>query len=149
MMGLPRPLRRRAGPGLSADQLREQRLDEVRRLAEGFLMDLGLLLAGHPAPLEEHMSPVAAARLRGAVQPFLASGDVMRPNFGDYAELRVEGDLLAPGAPPPAHVDFDDRSIRETAGGDLLPSSRRRLRLTLEIEPGLRRIAGFSLRPGG
>jgi len=134
----------------TSDELREQRLSQVKQLAERFVYDLGLLMAGHPAALEEYLVDAAAGRLRASLEPFLAAGDVMRPNFGEYGELRIEGDLLAMGRVVTAEVEFNDQSVREKRDGELLATRRRRIRLTLSIEPDLRRIADFRLhRPVG
>ena len=47
--------RRGPTPGVNpnADEQREQRLDEIKRIAERFTYDLGLLIAGHPVPNAE------------------------------------------------------------------------------------------------
>jgi len=142
--------RRPAPPGPSADELREQRLSHVKQLAERFVYDLGLLLAGNAASLEEYVAGSAARRLRACLEPFLAAGDVMRPNFGEYGELRIEGDLLATDRPLTADVEFTDQSVRERHDGDLVPTGSRRVRLTLQIDPDLQRITEFRLhRPAG
>ncbi|MFN2568000.1 MAG: hypothetical protein ABR564_00135 [Candidatus Dormibacteria bacterium] len=132
--------------GPTADELRDRRLQSIKELAERFVFDLGLLMAGHPATLEEYVSAAAASRLRASLEPFLATGDAMRPNFGEYGELRVEGDLLRDDRCLNADVDFTDHSVRETSEGNLLPARRRRMRLTLTIDPDLRRIAEFRLQ---
>jgi hypothetical protein len=131
----------------SADELRERRLDEVKALAERFTYDLGLLIAGHRVPLEEYVAPAVAARLRARVEPFLATGDAMRPNFGDYGELRVEGNLTEGRDPIVAYVEFDDMSQRETSAGEVIPMGKRRMLLTLTIEPNVRGVLDVDLRP--
>lgn len=133
--------------GPTSDEIREQRLDLVRQLAERFTYDLGLLIAGHEVKLEDYVATAAARRLRSSVEPFLASGDAMRPNFGEYGELRVEGNLLNYSQPIFAHVEFDDQSIRETAAGELLPTGKRRMVLSLTIDPSCESISEFELRP--
>lgn len=129
------------------DEIREKKLDAVKQLAERFTYDLGLLIAGHPVELEQYVDMAAARRLRESVEPFLASGDAMRPNFGDYGELRIEGYLLSSEHPIYAYVEFDDQSIRETASGDLIPTGRRRMLLSLVIDPSARRIHDYKLQP--
>lgn len=133
--------------GPTQDEVRERRLDAVKQLAERFTYDLGLLIAGHPVRLEDYVEPGAAQRLRASIEPFLATGDAMRPNFGEYGELRVEGNLLADTAPIYAHVEFDDQSVRETANGDLIPMGKRRMLLSLVIDPSATRVHDYTLRP--
>jgi hypothetical protein len=142
--------RRRATDNVStnsSDELREQKLDMIKQLAERFTYDLALLIAGHPVELEAYLAPAAAARLRASIQPFLDTGDAMRPNFGEYGELRVEGNLLSNDQPIQAFVEFDDQSVRETAAGDLMPTGRKRMLLSMLIDPSCRGISDYSLKP--
>ena len=133
----------------AADDLREQRLEDIKKLAERFTYDLGLLIAGHPVELETYVAPQPAQRLIASLEPFLASGDAMRPNFGEYGELRVEGNLLASDRPIHAYLEFDDLSQRETADGQLHSIGRRRMHLTLVIDPSGRGIRDYTLKPAG
>ena len=133
--------------GPSADEIREQRLEDIKALAERFTYDLGLLIAGHAVELEAYVAANPAARLRASLEPFLASGDAMRPNFGEYGELRIEGNLLSVDTPIHAHVEFEDQSVRETVTGDLVPLPRRRMLLSLVIDPSCRNIRDYNLRP--
>ena len=125
--------RRVKGSADSDDELRERRLDSVRCTVEEFAYDLALLTAGHDPAFERCASPAVADRLRSAVRPFLASGDAMRPDFGAYGELRVDGDLLDVTRPVAACIEFDDRSMRQTGDGRLLPAPRRRMRMALKV----------------
>ena len=117
----------------AGDDIRERRLEELRDTVEQFTFSLGLLLAGHDPEFGATATPELRARLEAAVEPFLASGDAMRPDFGAYGELHVEGDLLLHDQPVTALLEFDDRSMRETADGRLLPAPRRRIRLELRL----------------
>lgn len=112
---------------------REQRLEAIRDCVEQFSFALGLMIAGHDAP-PEAIAPDLMAEIRSALQPFLVEGDVMRPDFGSFGDLRVEGDLLDPAAPILAVLEFDDRCVREKADGSLVPARLRRLRLTMAVE---------------
>ncbi len=129
----------------SADDLREQRLEDVRTVAERFIFDLGRLIAGHETDFHEYVVPSLAATLVSSVEPFLETGDAMRPNFGDYGEMRVEGNLLDPRVPISAQIEFTDQSVRESAGGDLIPTPRRRMVLTMTIDPQEGMITAVSL----
>jgi len=129
------------------DDIREQRLDDIKALAERFTYDLGLLIAGHEVNFEEYVNPPVADRLRAGMEPFLATGDAMRPNFGEYGDLRVEGNLVNATRPIMAFVEFEDQSIRETANGELIPIPRRRMSLTLTIDPTCRGILDAVLKP--
>ena len=136
-----------AGP--SDDEIREYKLERVKGLAERFTYDLGLLIAGHDVNFEEYLDPAAAQRLRESIEPFLASGDAMRPNFGDYGELRIEGYLLSNLHDIHAYVEFDDQSVRETMSGELIPTPRKRMLLSLVIDPTASAIRDYKLQPAG
>jgi hypothetical protein len=112
--------------------LREERLEHIRDAVEQFTFTLGLLISGHDVP-EGTSDHDLAARLQHELQPFLAHGDVMRPDFGAFGELRVEGDLLQLIDPVLATLEFDDRCVRQTAAGRLVPARRRRMRLTMRV----------------
>jgi hypothetical protein len=145
---MPQLFRKKAAmSGPSDDDIREQRLSEVKQLAERFTYDLGLIIAGHKVKLEDYVASEAADRVRKSLEPFLSSGDLMRPNFGEYGELRVEGNLLNLQQPIFAYIEFDDQSVRETKDGDLIPMGKRRMLLTLVIDPSCTGVNDFTLRP--
>jgi len=123
--------------------VREKRLDDIRDAVEQFTYDLGLLIAGHE--LEDGSSHHALmAQLQRELQPFLDAGDAMRPDFGAFGDLRIEGELLEPTRPVLATLEFDDRCARETAGG-LVPARGRRLRVTLHLDIDPVRIVDCAL----
>jgi hypothetical protein len=117
---------------LSDHAVREQRLDAVRNAVEQFIYDLGLLIAGHDVS-DESPTPELTQQLQRALRPFLDAGDLMRPDFGAFGDLRVEGELLEVSDPVLATLEFDDRCARETASGRLVAASGRRLRITLHL----------------
>lgn len=142
----------RRGRGLApasspVDDLREQRLDDIKALAERFTYDLGLLIAGHEVGFEEYVNPPVAQRFRNTMAPFLATGDAMRPNFGEYGDLRVEGNLTSGERPIMAYIQFIDQSTRETPAGEQIATPRRRMELVLTIDPTCRGILDAVLRP--
>jgi hypothetical protein len=112
--------------------LREERLERISDAVEQFTFTLGLLISGHDVPADAS-DPALAARLQRELEPFLGLGDVMRPDFGAFGELRVEGDLLQSVDPIMATLEFDDRCVRQTATGRLVPARPRRLRLTMQV----------------
>lgn len=127
-------------PGHASDHaLRERRLEEVRDAVEEFAFGLAQLMAGHDISPPTADS-VLAHRVRNALEPFLSRGDVMRPDFGPYGDLRVEGDLLQRSTPLLATLDFDDRCVRQTPEGRLLPARRRRLRLIMHVASDPERV---------
>jgi hypothetical protein len=73
------------------------------------------------------------AMLRLELTPFLERGDVMRPDFGAFGDLRVEGSLLQVADPVRATLEFDDHCVRQTARGMLIPSRRRRVRIAMHV----------------
>jgi hypothetical protein len=112
--------------------IRERRLEEIRDVVEQFSFALALLIAGHDAPGNTAGDDVIA-KLHMELQPFLSGGDAMRPDFGAFGDLRVEGELLDPSQPVIAMLEFDDHCVRETARGRLVPSRRRRMRITMRV----------------
>jgi hypothetical protein len=126
-------IRRRGSPDrLSDHALREQRLDGIRDAVEQFLFDLGLLIAGHDALAEDGVHDLTT-RLQRELQPFLDAGDAMRPDFGAFGDLRIEGELLHVAQPVVATLEFDDRCARETGAGRVIPPRGRRLRITMHV----------------
>jgi hypothetical protein len=121
--------------------LREERLEHIRDAVEQFTYTLGLLISGHDAPSDAADNDLAA-RLQRELQPFLSLGDVMRPDFGPFGDLRVEGNLLQVDAAVLATLEFDDRCVRQTAGGRLVPARRRRMRLTMRVATNPPRVIG-------
>ncbi len=134
MIGRLAALRRgaRAADRVSDHALREQRLEQVRDAVDDFAYRLGLLIAGHEPP-DDGSGDAVQARLRGVLRPFLDGGDVMRPDFGPFGDLRVEGDLLRTSDPVLTTLEFDDRCVRQTARGRLIPAQRRRVRLVMRV----------------
>jgi hypothetical protein len=122
----------RAAGRVSDHSLREQRLENVRDAVEEFAFGLAQLIAGYEVSVVR-ASPVVTQSVRAALEPFLAGGDVMRPDFGPFGDLRVEGDLSQAGMPVLATLDFDDRCVRQTPEGRLLPARRRRLRVVMHV----------------
>lgn len=122
----------RAARRVSDHALREQRLEHVRDAVDQFAYSLGLLMAGHDAS-RECADAAVETQLQEVLGPFLARGEVMRPDFGPFGDLRVEGDLLQTGEPVRTTLEFDDRSVRQTARGQLIPARRRRLRLVMRV----------------
>ncbi len=126
----------RGGPrpdGAADHAQREESLEAIRDCVEQFSYALSMMIAGHDPPAGA-IDPELLARMQRALHPFLARGDVMRPDFGAFGDLRVEGALLQTGEPVLAVLEFDDRCVREAADGSLVPARLRRLRLTMYVE---------------
>jgi hypothetical protein len=117
---------------LSDHAVREQRLDNIRDTIEQFTFDLGLLIAGHE-PSSTSTALDLTSQLQRELRPFLDAGDAMRPDFGAFGDLRIEGELLESSHPVLATLEFDDRCARETVEGRIVPARGRRLRLTLHV----------------
>lgn len=79
------------------------------------------------------MSAALTKQLHTHLRPFLATGDVMHPDFGSYAELRVEGDLLRVDVPVAVTVEFDDCSARESAAGQMTVPPRRHVTIRARV----------------
>lgn len=126
-------MRGRRTAGRTKDHaLREQRLENIRDAVEQFTYSLGLLIAGHGNPEGAVAGPLAA-RLGLEVRPFLDAGEAMRPDFGAFGDLRIEGDLLQSSEPVLATLEFDDRCTRETAQGRTIVARGRRLRIAMRV----------------
>jgi hypothetical protein len=112
--------------------VREERLDQIRDAIEQFTFDLGLLIAGHEVS-DDSPDRTLLLQLERELRPFLDAGDAMRPDFGAFGDLRIEGALLETAEPILATLEFDDRCARETAHGSVVPARGRRLRMTLHV----------------
>lgn len=112
----------------------------VLGLVERFVYDLGLLIAGEQLDLDGYVEATSARRLGEAVRPALVAGATTRPDFGDYAQVRIEGDLLDQSAPVRTVVEFDDRSSLSGEPGSPPVHARRRVRLHLLLDPGISRV---------
>jgi hypothetical protein len=142
-MSVGRALRwRRAGR--DADARRSRRVGEVMRLVERFVCDLGLLMGGHVADLDAYVEPGVRTRLRGALKPAMTGGGT-RPDFGEYAQVRIEGDLLSLSESVRAVVEFDDRSTRSDGHSGVVTRSRRRVRLELLLDPKVARVLDYRI----
>lgn len=130
LAGFGRPGRARART--EEHTLREERLEQIRDAVEQFTYALCLLLSGHDAPWGTADQNLAL-RLQCELHPFLSRGDAMRPDFGAFGDLRIEGDLLQVSDPVLATLEFDDRCVRQTAGGRLVPARPRRLRMRMHV----------------
>lgn len=109
-------------------------------IVERFVFDLGVLASGHTADIDEYVEPSIAARLRRAMQPGLHGRLTTRPDFGEYAQVRIDGDLLDSTAQVRTVVEFDDRSTRVDREGRAVLRCRRRVRLLLLLDPAITRI---------
>lgn len=124
--------RRRSANPTNEHRLREQQLAGIRDAVEAFTYNLGLLIAGQDAS-EGTADHALITQLKQEIQPFLDVGDAMRPDFGSFGDLRIEGELLRPSEQALATLEFDDRCTRVTAQGQVMPTRRRRLRITMRV----------------
>ena len=105
-------------------------------LVERFVFDLGLMLSGESVVVDSYVSPKVAKQLGDAIRPDLVAGLTTRPDFGEYAQVRIEGDLLAPTTVRTV-VEFEDRSTRVDRQGRVVARVRRRIRVLLLIDPSI------------
>jgi hypothetical protein len=96
-----------------------------------------MLLAGNTADLEPYVEATVAARLRTTLQRVQRSGRAMRPDFGDYAEVRISGDVLNLAQPVQVAVEFDDRSTWSASPVEAAIRARRRVRLELVFDAAI------------
>ena len=109
-------------------------------LVERFVYDLGLLIAGQHVGLTDYVEATTANRLLEAVRPALSAGTVTRPDFGEYAQVTIEGDVLDLSAPFTTVVEFDDRSTRLLDRNAPPVQVRQRIRLRLLLDASVTRI---------
>jgi hypothetical protein len=128
-----------------ADAQRGRRVADVLQLVERFVYDLGLLIAGRAADLEIYVEAAVVGRLRSALEPALAAGTVTRPDFGEFAQVQIEGDLLDLSEVVQVVVEFDDRSTRSDVRGRVVARSRQRVRLRLLLDPAATRVLDHRL----
>ncbi len=127
------------------DDDRDRRTTLVMSLVDRFVFDLGLLAAGQEADIESYVAADMAARLRTAMRPGLTTGLTTRPDFGEYAQVRIEGDILDTGPTVRTVVEFDDQSIRVDARGRTVTRLRRRVRILLLFDPAITRVIEYRL----
>lgn len=132
----------------AADEIRERRLDDVRRTIEEFLFGIAMLVAGRDADFTGCASRAVDSSVRAALAPFLSTGQALRPDFGSHGELRVDGDLLDTETPVDAYVDFEDRSLQHISGRRPVAMARRRIRVTLRLSLKPCQVVAFTVHRG-
>src|SRR5205807_2515593 len=110
-------------------------LDEIRRVLEGFCHALASMIAGVESDMALHADSGLATRISAALRPLRVPA--VRPDFGAFAEVCIDGDLFTADSIVRAKVEFDDESSIETATGSRVRLPRRRVALTLllTVEP--------------
>lgn len=145
---MQRRLRRRLRRGGTADLLRQERVALLLQLVERFVHDLGLLIAGRPTDLDAYVAAPVRDRIEDALRPLEGGRRCVHPEFGEYAQVRIDGDLLDTAAPVRSVVEFDDRSSRLDEDGATLARRRRRVRLLLVFDPGITTIVDHRVEVG-
>jgi len=135
-------------PGGENDARRSSRVTEVLQLVERFVYDLGLLIAGRAVDLDAYVDAAVATRLHAALAPARTSGAVIHPDFGEYAQVVIEGNLLDLSQPVQAIVEFDDRSTWSDREGGVVRRSRRRVRLRLTLDPAVTTVLDHRIEMG-
>jgi hypothetical protein len=130
----------------SHDRVLADAIQVVKTIAEQFTFNVALLVAGHEVDFGPGVEAPVAERLHAAVGPLLASGDAMRPNFGEYAQLSVGGNFRDKTSPVTAVVSFDQRSARELGNSTVVVPPARRMRLELKIAREPWRVTDYRLQ---
>ncbi|MBV8444862.1 MAG: hypothetical protein JOZ92_02980 [Candidatus Dormibacteraeota bacterium] len=76
------------------ERRRDHVLGVLRDTVSAFTVDVARLMAGHQPDLLRTTSPEVAELLTRSTNALVASTARVSPDFGQFAELRVEGDLL-------------------------------------------------------
>ncbi|MHB8718868.1 MAG: hypothetical protein ACYDAC_08265 [Candidatus Dormibacteria bacterium] len=136
---------RRRSAALSSRQQAEL-VDEVSAVCRRFMADVGAILAGSPDGLDDHVERSCAESLRGDLAS--VPGVALAPDFGEWAQLTIEGPLSA-RRPLTAHVDFADATSATHASGRPLRVAHHDIRVSLVIDPVTMRVgdAWFSVLP--
>ena len=122
----------------AARHAREARIAEVLELAERFVYDVGLLLAGDRAAIDGYVAPGSLERLRSTLGTMPATS-LLQPEFAEHALVTMTGDVLDDSRPLRCSVEFEDRSA--WLDGDITtPRPRRRVRVRLLVDPATTRI---------
>lgn len=127
------------------DAERSRRVDAVMQIVEHFVFDLGLLSAGTEVDLDAYVEPAVASRMRDAVRPAIGGALTTRPDFGEFAQVRIEDGLIEPDVPVRTVVELDDRSTRVDTQGRTVTRLHRRLRLLLLLDPSITRVIDHRL----
>lgn len=115
-------------------EVRDRRLRDISNVVESFTYSLALAVAGQEPDFESTVSRELAQRLRAALRSHLASAERIRPDFGNFARVRIEGDLLDTSRSVRVDVEFDDQSMRELPDGRLRPVAARTVQLGLSVD---------------
>lgn len=119
---------------------RDALIDEISASCRRFMADVGALLAGTPDALDDHVEPACATSLRSDLQ---SSSAVLAPDFGEWAQLTIEGPLSTT-EPTIAHIDFTDATTAIGRDGQPLRVVPRDLRISLVIDPVTMRVRDAS-----
>jgi tetratricopeptide (TPR) repeat protein len=120
-----------SGPEQLPDDARAAAIGELSKLAGGLTFGLARMIAGH----QDVGLPVTAAildRLILELGPLLSRGDAYRPNFGQYGEIQITGDLSEQAR---IDVSYTDSSVRENLARRIIVSHPRDIRLTAWASP--------------
>ena len=122
----------------------EAALQGIRATLEEFTVNIARLSAGHDVDFGEAVEEHLAAALRLAMQPLLRSAVRAAPDFGQFAELRVDGDLTS-GDSARCLVSFEDRSTLQSRDGARVRQFRRTIEMTavLSLRPIVIRECAF------
>ncbi|MBV8446305.1 MAG: hypothetical protein JOZ92_10355 [Candidatus Dormibacteraeota bacterium] len=115
----------------SDEQRRDRILGTVRDAVSAFTVDVARLMAGHQPDLV-NTSHEVAGMLNRSTRALLASPVRVSPDFGQFAELRVEGDLLNDDSVR-CVVRLQDRSEMIDADGSRLARFHRTVVLDLLV----------------
>jgi len=126
-----------------ADDLVRWTHERASALVAQFLDDFAGALAGEPRTFD-----VAQAEVRESiwsfVAPWLATGERLRTDFGDWINVRVSGEPRNHlSEPVQIEVAFTDKSEREDARGARVMHPRRRLVLVLAADCQLSTVLGY------
>jgi hypothetical protein len=134
-------------PVRAKQALVEERELVVNELLERFLQDFGRLLAGHSVPFD-YMDPITAQLLRQAAEPFLSTGERLRPDFDEWAHREIIGDRDRPERPIHVRVFFRDQSVLETVDGGRLRNVPQDITAELLVSGDGRQILGIKMSGG-
>ena len=120
-----------------APRQRDALIEEISASCARFMADLAAVVAGMPDELESYVDPACTAALR---YDFGALDAVLVPDFGEWAQLTIEGPLSI-SQPTVAHIDFTDATTATDRAGRPLRVVPREIRVSLVIDPVTMRVA--------
>jgi Flp pilus assembly protein TadD len=127
-------------PEVLPDEASKEAIEKLQKLATDITVGFARMIAGHTVtdlPVERAI----ADRMAIELEPFFFAGYAYRPNFGQYGQIEVTGNLAEEAKIEVTYTDSSVRenknlkSVRENANYQIIVSRPREIRLTAQVQP--------------